>query len=112
VNDLAGLNPSIRPVARRFVEFLRMAGLKPVVRSVYRSTKDQTRLYQRWLAGLSRFPAAPPGRSSHEKRLAFDISVNDPRMLDQAGPIWERLGPGFVWGGRFKDPIHFEYRPR
>jgi hypothetical protein len=33
-----------------------------------------------------------------------------PWQYQLAGEIWEALG--FTWGGRFSDPIHFDFRPR
>jgi hypothetical protein len=64
-------------------------------------------LYRRFLAGQSRFPAAPPGNSAHELGLAFDLWVNDESQLTDLGQVWESYFQG-VWGGHFHDPIHFE----
>lgn len=75
------------------------------VSSVRRSRAEQSRLYRRYLAGLARFPAAPPGKSKHERGLAFDI-VAQPETLKWAGAVWESWGGR--WGGRFHDEIHFE----
>lgn len=75
------------------------------VTSVRRSRRQQARLYRRFLAGQSRFPAAPPGQSLHEQGRAFDIYADD-ETLRRLGAIWERAGG--TWGGRFGDPIHFE----
>jgi len=63
-------------------------------------------LYRRFLAGQSRFPAAPPGRSTHELGLAFDLWINDESQLSDLGQVWEQMGG--TWGGHFRDPIHFE----
>lgn len=84
-------------------------GLYPRVTSTYRSYQQQARLYRRYLSGLSPFPAAPPGRSLHERGLAFDMVVNDQRYYRPLGELWERMGGR--WGGRFNDEIHFEAKP-
>lgn len=75
------------------------------ITSTVRSRSEQRRLYNNYLAGRSRFPAAPPGRSKHELGRAIDI-VARPETLRRLGAAWERLGGR--WGGRFNDPIHFE----
>lgn len=95
--------PGLRPFA---VELLRLAGPSVTVTSVRRSTRQQRLLYRRYLAGLSRFPAAPPGTSKHERGLAFDLYSPDEALLRELGAIWESWGGR--WGGRFNDPIHFE----
>ncbi len=78
-------------------------GLHPRVTSVFRSRTTQTRLYRNFLAGRSRWPAAPPGHSKHERGLAFDMLADN---LPALGALWERWGGR--WGGRFHDEIHFE----
>jgi len=42
--------------------------------------------------------------------LAFDMVVTPMTALKPLGELWERLG--FTWGGRFNDPIHFDFRLR
>lgn len=78
-------------------------GLNPRVTSLYRSSADQARLYDRYVRGLSQLPAAPPGRSLHERGRAMDLVADH---LDWLGLVWEHWGGR--WGGRFKDPVHFE----
>lgn len=55
------------------------------------------------------YPVAKPGTSLHEKGLAFDLWV-PPEYLPAVGALWESWG--LTWGGRFRDPIHFDARPR
>lgn len=43
----------------------------------------------------------------HELGLAFDLWINDESQLSDLGEVWEK-DMGGVWGGHFKDPIHFE----
>lgn len=85
-----------------------------IVSSARRSRADQYRLYQNFLAGRSKIPAAPPGRSLHEHGLAFDMHrlgidpFTDP-LLNFLGEIWTGMGGiyGGQWGGG-ADPVHFQ----
>jgi LAS superfamily LD-carboxypeptidase LdcB len=63
-------------------------------------------LYRRYVAGQSKYPAAPPGRSYHNYGRAFDVDDASPAQLAAMGQLWESWGGR--WGGRFGDPIHFE----
>lgn len=93
-------------------ELQRIANLNGIpfrITSGYRSRKVQWRLYRRWQMGLSPFPAAAPGTSKHELGLAFDaVADNNPQSAVQRelGELWESWGGR--WGGRFRDPVHFE----
>ena len=107
---LSDLRTDVIPYAKVIHELARLAGLNPVVTSTVRTYARQAELYRKWKAGLSRFPAAKPGTSRHERGVAFDMDVDDEAALTLLGAIWEGFGPKFVWGGRFKDPIHFEFR--
>lgn len=107
--SLRTLDPRLFPLAQQFVALLEGAGVTVTVTSTRRSLDEQQRLYDRWLAGQSKYPAAPPGTSTHGAGLAFDLHLNPP-LYDIAGAIWERMG--LTWGGRFNDKIHFDARPR
>jgi hypothetical protein len=116
----------VAPIARAFVRiiesptFARFSGV-PQVRVTVTSTRrgpDKQRelwnCYQR--TGCSNcgrtsscFPAAPPGKSTHALGLAFDLKLTPP-VYAAAGRLWEMIG--YTWGGRFKDPIHFDVRRR
>lgn len=98
--SLNQLQPWLRPYARALVAYF------PSLRitSVYRSYSKQTELYRRYLAGHSRYPAAPPGYSKHQYGLAWDM-IGDDETLRRAGEIWESWGG--TWGGH-SDNIHFE----
>lgn len=99
-----GLDPAFRPYAEALYHVA--ARLDPGARitSAFRSRAEQTRLYRRYLAGLSRFPAAPPGRSHHEYGRAIDM-VARPEVLRRLGAAWASIGG--TWGGE-RDPIHFQ----
>jgi len=100
-----GLQPWLRPAAAYLVEQARVSGLAPVITSVYRSYGQQAALYRRYRAGLSRLPAAPPGRSLHQQGRAFDVDLPQHReVLPQMGAAWRSMG-GRWWPS---DPVHFE----
>ena len=97
------LIPEIQSFARALVDAAGTAGLQPRVTSTLRTYAQQKRLYSRYVAGLSPYPAAPPGHSAHEYGWAFDMVSTD---NDACGDYWQQLGG--IWGAR-RDPVHFEY---
>lgn len=103
------LHPQLQAAAAALYNVAMQYGLFPTVTSVLRTYAQQARLYRRYLAGSSPYPAAPPGHSKHERGLAFDMVVQQGGFSPQQawlGQVWESWGGR--WGGRFKDPIHFE----
>lgn len=108
---LWALDPSFRPYAQLLIAELTENGLAPRVTSTRRSLGTQARLYAQYLAGTSPYPAAPPGHSSHQQGFALDVVINDMSVMADVGRWWESFGRGFRWGGRFKDPVHFDYKP-
>ncbi len=83
-----------------------------VVTSSFRSPSKQARLYEAYIRGTSKIPAAPPGRSLHGYGLAFDLArigkdpFTDP-LLNWLGAVWTS------WGGQYGgpgDPVHFQVR--
>lgn len=99
----------LQPFARNLVAIAGRAGLVPQVTSTRRSHAEQARLYRRFLSGLQPYPVAAPGTSAHEFGYAFDMIIAgmNPSDFADLGEIWK--GWGGIWGGAFKDPIHFEY---
>jgi hypothetical protein len=103
------LDPAFRPFAERFFAWARSQYPGLVVTSSRRTHREQARLYQEYLAGRNNgLPATPPGQSSHELGLAFDMArVNIDALHDEALPVlgaeWMRQG-GTWWAG---DPVHF-----
>jgi len=110
MDDISLLDKRFRPLARAMYQAAAAAGLRPTITSTRRSSKEQARLYRDYLSGRSRYPAAAPGKSTHARGLAFDMVVTPKSALTALGEFWESLG--LTWGGRFKDPIHFDARPR
>jgi len=95
------LDPAFRPWARWLYQVAIVNDLQPRVTSTYRSISQQARLYNEYRAGRRQLPAAPPGRSLHNFRLAFDMVAIDLRAL---GNLWTSVGGR--WGGE-RDPVHF-----
>jgi len=110
--DLRTLHPQLVPSARWLLEVGRQYDPLLVVTSARRSIAKQQQLYDRWLRGESKIPAAPPGRSLHGHGLAFDMArigknpIDDPLLL-WLGDVWEWIGGRY--GGR-RDPVHFQVR--
>lgn len=97
----------LRADAARAFEMAVSATSAPRVTSSYRSTEEQTRLYELWLAGKGNL-AAKPGSSLHELGLAIDA---------RGTPDWEEAmsaagfhRPLMVPGPRY-EPWHWEYKP-
>ena len=101
-----GLHPAVKRGLEELQKVARANGIAVTVTSTVRSRATQARLYRAYVEGRSRYPAAPPGTSKHERGLAFDIAVRPEGALQPLGELWESWGGR--WGGRFADPIHFE----
>jgi len=107
--DLRTLDRRLYPYAKWLYDVGKYYDGRLVVTSAYRSWASQQRLYDKWRMNLSDIPAAPPGRSLHQYRLAFDLARvgQDPltdQLLNDLGHLWQRLGG--KWGGS-RDPVHF-----
>lgn len=107
------------PIAKAFLQFLAVNGIRATVTSTRRDPAQQAKLYSCFRrVGCSDcskrpgqagcYPAAPPGQSTHALGFAFDLHL-DPPVYTAAGQAWEAAG--FTWGGRFGDRIHFDFRP-
>lgn len=112
MSSLRTLDYRLRPWAEHLYKIGKYYDGRLVVTSAYRSTVKQAKLYQKYLSGESKIPAAPPGLSLHGRRLAFDmarIGVNplSDELLMWLGRVWES------WGGKHggtRDPVHFQPR--
>jgi hypothetical protein len=100
------LIPELQDPARELLLAAGQAGLQPRITSTVRTHTQQARLFRKWQAGLSPFPAAPPGTSAHEFGFAFDMVVTPMEALADVGYTWETWGG--VWGSQ-RDPVHFQY---
>jgi len=110
--DLRTLDYRLVPAAKYLYKIGKYYDPLLVVTSSFRSPSKQARLYQAWLSGKSKIPAAPPGRSLHGYGLAFDLArvgkdpFSDP-LLNWLGAVWTS------WGGQYGgpgDPVHFQVR--
>lgn len=70
--QLAGLHPQVRDAAEWCLGWADHYGVPVTVTSGFRSWEDQERLYARYRAGQSQFPANRPGDSSHNFGLSWD----------------------------------------
>jgi len=105
--SLKSLQPRMARAAAFLLQVAPALGATTVkVTSARRSRAQQKVLYANYLAGKSRYPAAPPGTSKHEQGLAVDIKVEPESAQLALGRWWQAVGG--VWGGQFQDPIHFE----
>lgn len=110
--DLKKLAPYLQPYAQYLYKIGKYYDPLLMVTSGFRSPRKQAQLYEAYIRGSSRIPAAPPGRSLHGYGLAFDLArigkdpFNDP-LLNWLGAVWES------WGGQYggqRDPVHFQAR--
>jgi len=104
--SLVDLIPELRPWAQRLFDVCDQAGASPTITSTIRSPAQQAQLYNDYIAGRSKYPAAKPGTSAHEFGWAFDLSMPLRGDEEQAGQVWR--GWGGKWGGE-EDLIHYEF---
>lgn len=108
---LATLDRRFRPYAESFFRWSRDLGAPVVVTSARRTWQEQAHLWSLYVKrGRTGLTALPPGRSQHQRGLAWDMATPgvDPKAdpwLARLGPLWRSMGG--VWGGE-ADPVHFE----
>lgn len=111
------LDPRVQPFVSQLLRALAQSGVKATITSTRRDPNEQKRLYDCYRKtgcsncrrGPGCYPAAAPGQSTHAMGIAFDLKL-EPPVYRQLGELWERAG--LTWGGRFDDPIHFDFRRR
>lgn len=101
---LVGLYAPWRAWCEWAIAELDRRGFSPHIVSGRRSSAEQLVLYQNFIAGRSRLPAAPPGRSAHEYGLAIDVWAGDGRQA-QMMALLKSWGAELVAG----DPPHAQY---
>lgn len=103
---LDSLDVVLQPAAKDLFDLAQRVGVKPRVTSARRTYAQQQSLYEAYVAGRARYPAAPPGTSAHEYGFAFDMVVTGAVNQADLGTVWRSWGG--VAGGE-EDPVHFEY---
>lgn len=108
---LAGIHPDVRAAAQWALAWADYFNVPIAVTSGIRSWDEQNRLYQRHLEcvrlglsgspGACRYPANPPGDSSHQYGLSFD-SKTEPRFQ----PWWDEVRRLAGFEVPISDPIH------
>lgn len=103
--SLTGVQPTlagrIEQVAR---EFKARTGGDINVTSAVRTPEEQEKLYNDYISGKSKYPAAPPGRSKHDRGLAIDVDSSIANKLDSMG-LLAKYGLGRPVSN---DPVHIE----
>ena len=80
-----GLDPGLAAAGEQLFAYATQQGYGPRYSSGVRSWWKQIELYTRYLSGRAQFPAAAPGRSSHQYGWAFDLVVTpDPDAYEDA----------------------------
>jgi D-alanyl-D-alanine dipeptidase len=85
-------------------EYTQITGKTVEVTSAVRDSAKQAELYQAYVEGRSKFPAAPPGTSKHERGLAVDISQAVADDMDRMG-LLKKYGLSRPVAN---DPVHLE----
>jgi len=101
------MEPRARLSLRMAIEDSIREGIRFFVTSTVRSFAEQLRLFLRFKAGLAKFPAAPPGQSTHQRGIAVDLVPRDPSTLDDVVELMIRHG--FKWAGP-RDRVHFTHQ--
>ncbi len=110
--SLYTLHHSFRRPVKKWLAELKKRNIEWTITSTRRTRAQQARLYARFLAGKSKFPALPPGNSRHEFGLAIDIVFHPEAGGELAMRDIERLAAiqGFRWAGP-GDSVHWDNRP-
>jgi D-alanyl-D-alanine dipeptidase len=102
---LSGVNPGLaQALQQAAAEYNQVTGKTVEVTSAVRDSAKQAELYQAYVSGNSKFPAAPPGTSKHERGLAVDISQAVADDMDRMG-LLKKYGLSRPVAN---DPVHLE----
>ena len=85
-------------------EYKSITGKAVTVTSGLRDSTKQQQLYDAYISGRSKFPAARPGTSKHERGLAVDVNQSDADVLDSMG-LLKKHGLSRPVAG---DPVHIQ----
>lgn len=108
---LSKLDPGGRDAAQWMLSWLRAQGWPMIVTSAVRTEAQQLALQRNNPSGL---PVAASSTSRHVLGRAFDLGFRGYTWRQvpneywaQIGRVWEQMGGR--WGGRFGDPVHFDW---
>lgn len=100
----AGIDPRLRAHAEATVAYAAKFGIVPNIVSVRRNAGEQAKLYANYQAGLSRWPAEPPGESAHQYGVAWDSTVKPEHQ-----ETWNAIRRAFGWIVPPQDIPHAHY---
>lgn len=101
---LTGLDERLRQHAEQTFSYARSIGLHPVPTSSRRTEQEQRRLYDTYIRGKAKYPAAPPGQSAHQWGVAFDSVVPASELA-----AWTAVRRAFGWLAPDTDTVHAEW---
>ena len=103
--SLSGVNGALASgLTKAAMEYKSMTGKPVVVTSAVRTPEEQQKLYNDYISGKSKYPAAAPGKSKHDSGMAVDIDSGIANQLDSMG-LLAKNGLGRPVRG---DPVHIE----
>ena len=103
--DISGLSPGLaQALQQAAAEYNQITGRTVEVTSAVRDRAKQAELYEAYVSGKSKFPAAPPGGSKHELGHAVDISQAVADDMDRMG-LLKKYGLSRPVAN---DPVHLE----
>lgn len=103
--SLSGVNEDLANSLKSAAsEYMSITGKPVMVTSAVRSKEEQQRLYEDYVSGKSKYPAAPPGKSKHGQGTAVDIDSSTANEMAQKG-ILAKYGLGQTVA---RDPVHIE----
>lgn len=84
--SLSGVNGAlVAALTKAAVEYKSQTGKPVTVTSGVRSVEQQQKLYDDYISGRSKYPAAKPGHSKHDRGEAVDIDSGAANQLDSMG---------------------------
>jgi hypothetical protein len=102
---LSGVSPGLaQALTMAAAEYNQITGKTVDVTSAVRDSAKQAELYQAYVEGRSKFPAARPGTSKHERGLAVDIAQATADEMDRMG-LLSKYGLSRPVPN---DPVHLE----
>lgn len=84
--SLSGVNGAlVNALTKAAIEYKAQTGKPVTVTSGVRSVEQQQKLYDDYVSGRSKYPAARPGHSKHDRGEAVDIDSSAANQLDSMG---------------------------